>query len=100
MKNTLVINNTNIQEKIYSDKIGLKGKPFVFIKQGICMLATVLKSKVAADMTVRTFANMKQLVNSNNFYINQLQIKITKLKEYKMTLIDNVVTRKVRVCDE
>ncbi len=40
------------------------------------MLATILKSKVATDITVmiiRTFANMRRLINSNDFYIHQLK---------------------------
>ncbi len=48
----------------------------LFTEQGIYMLATILKSKVATDITVmiiRTFANMRKLINSNDFYIHQLK---------------------------
>ncbi len=50
--------------------------PKVFTEQGIYMLATILKSKVASDVTVsiiRTFANMRKLINSNDFYTHQLK---------------------------
>ena len=52
-----------------------KYKTKLFTEQGIYMLATVLKSKVATDITVmivRTFANMRRLIKSNDFYIHQL----------------------------
>jgi len=50
--------------------------PKVFTEQGVYMLATILKSKVASEATVliiRTFANMRNLINSNNFCIQQLK---------------------------
>jgi len=50
--------------------------PKVFTEQGIYMLATILKSKIASNITVsiiRTFANMRKLINSNEFYSNQLK---------------------------
>jgi hypothetical protein len=40
------------------------------------MLATILKSKIATDITVmiiRTFANMRRLIKSNDFYTHQLK---------------------------
>ena len=42
--------------------------PKVFTEQGIYMLATILKSKIASQITVsiiRTFANMRKLVSQN-----------------------------------
>ena len=42
--------------------------PKVFTEQGIYMLATILKSKVASQITVyiiKTFANMRNLISSN-----------------------------------
>jgi hypothetical protein len=61
MKNTLVINDTNIQDKIY------------------------------------TIRGVQVMLYSNDFYINQLQKQITKLKEYKTTLTSSVIIGKVRV---
>ena len=55
---------------------GNRYSPKLFTEQGIYMLATILKSKVATDITVmiiRTFANMRKLINSNDFYIHQLK---------------------------
>ncbi|MCT7615840.1 ORF6N domain-containing protein [Aliarcobacter butzleri] len=43
-------------------------KPKVFTEQGIYMLATILKSKVASQVTVyiiKTFANMRKLISEN-----------------------------------
>ena len=42
--------------------------PKVFTEQGIYMLATILKSKVASQVTVyiiKTFANMRKLISQN-----------------------------------
>lgn len=53
-----------------------KYSPKLFTEQGVYMLATVLKSKVATDITVkiiRTFANMRSLIKANDFYIHQLK---------------------------
>ena len=55
---------------------GNRYSPKLFTEQGIYMLATILKSKVVTDITVmiiRTFANMRRLINSNDFYIHQLK---------------------------
>ena len=71
-------------ESLRSKKLTLKNNrgrhtkynPKLFTEQGIYMLATVLKSKVASDITVmlvRTFANMRKLINSNDFYTYQLK---------------------------
>lgn len=43
--------------------------PKVFTEQGIYMLATILKSKIASQVTVsiiRTFANMRKLISQNS----------------------------------
>lgn len=55
---------------------GNRYSPKLFTEQGIYMLATILKSKVATDITVkiiRTFANMRKLIKSNDFYAHQLK---------------------------
>jgi ribosomal protein S6 len=55
---------------------GNRYSPKLFTEQGIYMLATILKSKVATDITVkiiRTFANMRSLIKANDFYIHQLK---------------------------
>ena len=55
---------------------GTRYSPKLFTEQGIYMLATVLKSKVATDITlkiIRTFANMRSLIKTNDFYKHQLK---------------------------
>jgi hypothetical protein len=55
---------------------GNRYSPKLFTEQGIYMLATILKSKIATDITVmiiRTFANMRRLIKSNDFYTHQLK---------------------------
>ena len=54
----------------------VRTNPKVFTEQGVYMLATILKSKVASQITVsiiRTFTNMRKLINSNSFYLEQLK---------------------------
>lgn len=48
----------------------------VFTEQGVYMLATVLKSKVATEITlsiIRTFAQMRKLINENTLFLSQLK---------------------------
>ena len=55
--------------------------PYVFTEQGIAMLATVLHTLVAAEVSVnimRTFVKMRKIISSNLIeqkYINELVIK-------------------------
>ena len=56
-------------------------KPYVFTEQGIAMLATVLKTKVASNVSIkimRTFVEMRKYINSSLIeqkYINNVVIK-------------------------
>ena len=67
----------NLRSKISTSSWGgNRYSPKLFTEQGIYMLATVLKSKVATNITVmiiRTFANMRRLIKSNDFYSHQLK---------------------------
>lgn len=67
----------NLRSKISTANFSkVRSNPKVFTEQGVYMLATILKSKVATQITVsiiRTFANMRKLINSNNFYTEQLK---------------------------
>lgn len=50
--------------------------PYVFTEQGVSMLSAVLKSKTAIDISIKiinSFVNMRKLISSNNFYIEQLK---------------------------
>lgn len=59
-----------------------RANPKVFTEQGIYMLATILKSKVASQITVsiiRTFAKMREFISSNNLLekrFNQIEQKL------------------------
>ena len=48
----------------------------VFTEQGVYMLATVLKSKIATEITIsiiRTFAQMRRVINDNSLFLSQLK---------------------------
>ena len=50
--------------------------PYVFTEQGVSMLSAILKSEIAVDISVkiiREFVSMRKLINSNNFYTEQLK---------------------------
>jgi len=59
----------NLRSKILTANFSmLRSNPKVFTEQGIYMLATILKSKVASDVTIsiiRTFANMRRFIHLN-----------------------------------
>ncbi len=59
--------------------------PKVFTEQGIYMLATILKSKVASQITVsiiRTFANMRKLIASNTEMFQRFERIEQRLSTY------------------
>ncbi len=66
----------NLRSKISTSSWGgSRYTPKVFTEQGIYMLATILKSKVATDITVmivKTFAHMKKIISNNDFFLHQL----------------------------
>ncbi len=69
-----------------SIKMGLRKLPLAFTEQGVYMLATVLKSKVATEVTLsimRTFAKMRYFLQ-NNAHIFERFERI----EYKLSLHD------------
>lgn len=48
----------------------------VFTEQGVYMLATILKSKIATEITLsimRTFAQMRKLINGNSLLLSQFK---------------------------
>jgi len=70
---------------------GVRKPPSVFTEQGVYMLATVLKSKTAIEVTkqiMRTFTKMKSFLQ-NNSHIFQ---KFEKM-EYKLVLQDKKIER-------
>jgi hypothetical protein len=60
-----------------SVKMGLRKLPLTFTEQGVYMLSTVLKSKVAVEVTIsimRTFTNMKHFLQNNSYIFSKLEI--------------------------
>ena len=68
-----------LRSKISTFKENLKNRKYaskVFTEQGVYMLATVLKSKIATDVTIsiiRTFSKMRKLLNDNTLFTHQLK---------------------------
>jgi len=58
-----------------SDVMGLRKMPYVFTEQGVYMLATVLRSKVAVDVNIaimRTFTKLREFSKHYNALAKQL----------------------------
>ncbi len=59
-----------------SDKMGLRRAPYAFTEQGVSMLSSVLKSKVAIDISVkiiRTFVSMRKIITSNSLMFERFE---------------------------
>lgn len=82
-KSQIVISN--------SIKMGLRKPPYVFTEQGVYMIATVLKSKTAVEVTkqiMRTFSNMKSFLQNNAHIFQRFE-----RMEYKLVLQDKKIER-------
>ena len=58
-----------------SDKMGLRRVPYVFTEQGVSMLSSILKSKIAISISVdiiRAFVNMRKFLSLNNDLFHRL----------------------------
>ena len=74
---------SNLRSKFFTANINSKSRvnPRVFTEQGIMMLATILKSDVATEATIRimdTFTLMRKYISSNLLeqkYVNELVFK-------------------------
>ena len=81
---------TNLKSKVSSSSWGGKRKPpKVFTEQGIYMLATILKSKTATDVTVaimRTFVNMRTFLAHNASIFQRFDIIETKQLQYQLQI--------------
>ena len=70
---------------------GIRKLPYVFTEQGVAMLATVLRTNVASEMSVaimRAFVTMRKYISSNLLeqkYINNMLLE----HEYKIKLLQN-----------
>ena len=71
----------SLKSKISTSKGGSRKGHNVFTEQGIAMLSTILKSKVAVETSIRimdAFVKMRKIISSNLIeqkYINELVIK-------------------------
>jgi hypothetical protein len=62
-----------------SDKMGLRYRPMVFTEQGVAMLSSVLRSKIAVEINIlimRAFVRMRELLYSDK----NLALKVEKLE--------------------
>ena len=75
------LRSKNLTSSLESGYGGRRYNPRVFTEQGIAMLSTILKSKVAVETSIRimdTFVKMRKIISSNLIeqkYINELVIK-------------------------
>ena len=75
------LRSKNLTSSLESGYGGRRYNPRVFAEQGIAMLSTILKSKVAVETGIRimdTFVKMRKIISSNLIeqkYINELVIK-------------------------
>ncbi len=61
--------------------------PYVFTEQGVSMLSTVLKSKVAVEISVkiiRAFVKMRNFLNANAQIFSRLDVIETKQLKYQL----------------
>jgi len=59
-----------------NDKMGLRRAPYVFTEQGVSMLASVLKSKIAIEVSIqiiRTFVNFRKLLSENILVFQKIE---------------------------
>jgi len=76
-----------------SDKMGLRRPPYAFTEQGVSMLASVLKSKIAIQKTIaiiETFAKVKELTST----INELSANPPKDKQQSLMQYNIVIARR------
>ncbi|MCK9337609.1 MAG: ORF6N domain-containing protein [Arcobacteraceae bacterium] len=60
-----------------NDKMGLRKIPYVFTEQGVSMLATVLNSWIAIDISIKiikAFVNMRKFISNNALVFQRLDL--------------------------
>ena len=68
-----------LKSKILTSKGGSRKGHTVFTEQGVAMLATILKSKVAAEVSIRimdAFVAMRHYIGRNEFRISNIETKV------------------------
>ena len=80
----------NLQCQIGTANLSMiRTNPFVFTEQGIYMLATVVNSKVAIDITktiMRTFTKLREFALNYKDVVIELQKILEKLKRFLMSV--------------
>ena len=90
-----------------SNYSGRRYNPRVFTEQGVVMLATILKSKTATNVSIAimdAFVIMRKYISTNLIeqkYINDLVLQNTEdiklLKQSLITKINNLKTQKIKI---
>lgn len=98
-----LLNGENIDQNLKSQSVtsslksnygGVRKLPYVFTEQGVAMLSSVLRTKVAAEVSIRimrAFVEMKQYISSNLIeqkYINEIVLKDSK----RIDLIESILS--------
>ena len=92
--------NKNLRSNFSTSSIknsygGRRYLPRVFTEEGVTMLATILKSKVATEVSIRimdTFVSMRKFINENKDIFKRLTVTEYKLLEHD-TKIDELFDR-------
>jgi len=82
----------SLKSKISTSKGGSRKGHTAFTEQGVYMLATILKSKIATEVSIRimdTFVKMRHYINFNKYIL-----------PYKFLLLENKVDENTRKIDE
>ena len=94
----------NVTSKKESGSGGRRYLPYVFTEQGIAMLSTVLKSKVATDVSInimRTFVEMRKIFLSNQEIFKRLdRVELKQLEaDRKLEEVFNYIEEKSKTED-
>jgi len=82
--NNFLVTNCD-QKRLYETRGGRYKNPRVFTEQGIAMLATILKTKNAIEVSIRimdTFVAMRYFINENKDIFKRLTVAEYKLLEH------------------
>lgn len=69
------LENWKSQFATSNDKMGLRRLPYAFTEQGVSMLASVLKSKIAVEISIKiikAFVNMRRVISNNALVFHRL----------------------------
>jgi hypothetical protein len=88
LKSQYVISNTN--------RGGVRKLPYVFTEQGVSMLASVLKTKIAIDVSIqiiRIFVNLKKFASENVLLFDKVKVIENKVNEHDNILKQLINTK-------